>query len=49
VDTVSVPWITSANQAKYISSDGTHPIQIGHDYFGHRLAAAIATATRVTF
>lgn len=34
-------WITTLNQSRYISGDGIHPTQAGHDYYGGRAAAAI--------
>lgn len=49
VDTVNRPWITAANSSKYVSSDGTHPVQLGANYFGIRYAAMIAEALAVKF
>ncbi|MCM3521793.1 SGNH/GDSL hydrolase family protein [Curtobacterium sp. P97] len=49
VDTVNRPWITAANAGKYVSSDGTHPVQLGANYFGIRYAAMIAEALAVKF
>lgn len=49
VDTVGRPWITAANAAKYVSSDGTHPVQLGANYFGLRYAAMIAEELSVKF
>jgi lysophospholipase L1-like esterase len=49
VDTVKSPWITAANASKYVSSDGTHPVQVGANYFGIRYAAQIAEALAVKF
>lgn len=49
VDTVNRPWITAANSGKYISTDKTHPVQLGANYFGIRYAAMIAEALAVKF
>ena len=49
VDPIRDRWITGSistgrgNAPEYISKDGTHPSQAGHDYLGERLAKAIAS------
>lgn len=52
IDTCTAPWFTgsgrvgattgSGNSDLYISSDGTHPSQAGHDYLGRRMAEAVS-------
>jgi lysophospholipase L1-like esterase len=49
VDTTGNPWITNKNASKYVSSDNTHPVQLGADYFGFRYAALISEALAVKF
>ena len=51
IDNIAEQWITgtgnvavpkgNGNADLYISADGTHPTQAGHDYVGQRLAADI--------
>lgn len=52
IDTAVAPWFTgtgkvgattgSGNSDLYISSDGTHPTQAGHDYMGQRMAEGVS-------
>lgn len=49
VDTTARPWITSDNYASYVSSDNTHPLQVGSDYLGYYLAGLIKLATADRF
>lgn len=49
VDTAGNPWITNKNASKYVSTDNTHPVQLGADYFGFRYAALISEALAIKF
>jgi lysophospholipase L1-like esterase len=43
IDPLAEQWMTDQTKAQYLSSDGVHPNQAGHDYLARRLTADLRT------